>query len=75
MINGILLCGENINACGCEIAGKDDVEGNGDGHKEGCRQRTPGVQMLYIQMEFCPRTLRQVLDEGSLEDEDAWQVY
>ena len=26
--------------------------------------------MLYIQMEFCPRTLRQVLDEGPLEAED-----
>lgn len=30
------------------------------------------LQMLYIQMEFCPRTLRQALDDGS--DLDAWQV-
>lgn len=31
-------------------------------------------QMLYIQMEFCPRTLRQVLDEGPLDAEDCWQA-
>jgi hypothetical protein len=31
-------------------------------------------QMLYIQMEFCPRTLRQVLDEGPLDSEVCWQV-
>ncbi|CAK0752569.1 hypothetical protein CVIRNUC_002156 [Coccomyxa viridis] len=34
----------------------------------------PGVQMLYIQMEFCPRTLREVLDRGPLSPEDCWQV-
>jgi len=33
-----------------------------------------GLQMLYIQMEFCPRTLRQALDEGPMHDPDAWQV-
>ena len=30
--------------------------------------------MLYIQMEFCPRTLREVLDRGPLSPEDCWQV-
>lgn len=30
--------------------------------------------MLYIQMEFCPRTLKHVLAQGAIEDEDAWQV-
>ncbi len=34
----------------------------------------PRVQMLYIQMEFCPRTLREVLDRGPLSPEDCWQV-
>ncbi|KAG2496142.1 hypothetical protein HYH03_005744 [Edaphochlamys debaryana] len=29
---------------------------------------------LYIQMEFCPRTLAGVLAEGPLQEEDAWQV-
>ncbi len=33
-----------------------------------------GLQMLYIQMEFCPRTLRQALDEGPMPEPDAWQV-
>lgn len=31
-------------------------------------------QMLYIQMEFCPRTLKQVLLAGPIEEADAWQV-
>ena len=31
-------------------------------------------QVLYIQMEFCPRTLRDVLDAGPLQEADAWQV-
>ena len=31
-------------------------------------------QVLYIQMEFCPRTLRQVLDDGPMPEADAWQV-
>ena len=30
--------------------------------------------MLYIQMEFCPRTLREVLDKGPLSSDDCWQV-
>lgn len=34
----------------------------------------PRVQMLYIQMEFCPRTLREVLDKGALSPEDCWQA-
>ncbi|KAK9906778.1 hypothetical protein WJX75_007809 [Coccomyxa subellipsoidea] len=43
--------------------------------KTGSRQAAP-QQMLYIQMEFCPRTLRQVLDESpsGMEPEDCWQV-
>lgn len=32
------------------------------------------TQILYIQMEFCPRTLAGVLEEGALEEADAWQV-
>ena len=31
-------------------------------------------RMLYIQMEFCPRTLRDALDQGGLSEEQAWQV-
>ena len=31
-------------------------------------------QVLYIQMEFCPQTLRDVLDAGPLQEADAWQV-
>ena len=31
-------------------------------------------QVLYIQMEFCPRTLRGVLSMGALPDASAWQV-
>ena len=38
------------------------------------QQQQQQQQMLYIQMEFCPRTLRQVLDEGPLDAEDCWQV-
>ena len=34
----------------------------------------PQQQMLFIQMEFCPRTLREVLDRGPLNPEDSWQV-
>ncbi len=30
--------------------------------------------MLYIQMEYCPRTLRQALDEGPMDDLLAWRV-
>ena len=32
------------------------------------------LQILYIQMEFCPRTLRHVLDTSHLPDASAWQV-
>ncbi|KAL6780346.1 hypothetical protein ACKKBF_B13520 [Auxenochlorella protothecoides x Auxenochlorella symbiontica] len=31
-------------------------------------------QTLYIQMEYCTRTLRDVLDAGPLEDADRWLV-
>ena len=31
-------------------------------------------QMLYIQMEFCPRTLKKTLVTGPIEEADAWQV-
>ncbi|KAK9811583.1 hypothetical protein WJX72_006503 [[Myrmecia] bisecta] len=31
-------------------------------------------QMLYIQMEFCPRTLQQVLSEGPMDEASCWQV-
>ena len=31
-------------------------------------------RVLYIQMEFCPRTLRDALDQGGLTEEQAWQV-
>lgn len=31
-------------------------------------------QVLYIQMEFCPRTLSSVLEAGGLEEADAWGV-
>ncbi len=31
-------------------------------------------QMLYIQMEFCPRTLKKILVAGPIEEADAWQV-
>ena len=31
-------------------------------------------QMLYIQMEFCPRTLKKILLAGPVEEADAWQV-
>lgn len=41
---------------------------------ESARPPRGTLQMLYIQMEFCPRTLRQVLDEGPLDAEDCWQV-
>ena len=30
--------------------------------------------MLYIQMEFCPRTLKKILVAGPIEEADAWQV-
>ena len=32
-------------------------------------------QILYIQMEFCPRTLADVLEAGALEPADAWNVF
>ncbi len=32
----------------------------------------PSRQVLYIQMEFCPRTLAAVLEAGPLEEADAW---
>ncbi|KAL0052345.1 hypothetical protein WJX82_000639 [Trebouxia sp. C0006] len=31
-------------------------------------------QMLYIQMEFCPRTLKKILVAGPIEEADAWQL-
>lgn len=31
-------------------------------------------QMLYIQMEFCPRTLKKTLVAGPIEEAGAWQV-
>lgn len=31
-------------------------------------------QLLYIQMEFCPRTLRAVLDLGPIEEADRWRI-
>ena len=37
-------------------------------------QQSSEKQMLYIQMEFCPRTLKQVLLAGPIEEADAWQV-
>ena len=36
--------------------------------------RAQPQRMLYIQMEFCPRTLRDDLDQGGLSEEQAWQV-
>lgn len=30
--------------------------------------------MLYIQMEFCPRTLKKTLVAGPIEEGAAWQV-
>lgn len=30
--------------------------------------------LLYIQMEFCPRTLQHELESGGLQEEDAWQL-
>ena len=41
--------------------------------RKGKRQAGP-QQVLYIQMEFCPRTLRSVLDSGPVEEAEAWQV-
>lgn len=37
-------------------------------------QQGSGKQMLYIQMEFCPRTLKQVLLTGPVDELEAWQV-
>lgn len=37
-------------------------------------QDTRDKQMLYIQMEFCPRTLKKILVAGPIEEEAAWQV-
>ena len=31
-------------------------------------------RMLYIQMEFCPRTLKEALDAGPISEDQAWQV-
>ena len=42
--------------------------------QNGGRELESKVQMLYIQMEFCPRTLKQVLDQGAIDPADAWQV-
>jgi len=35
---------------------------------------TVPVQVLYIQMEFCPRTLGADLDAGPLDERDAWPI-
>ena len=37
-------------------------------------QGTKDKQMLYIQMEFCPRTLKKTLVAGPIEEGAAWQV-
>lgn len=29
---------------------------------------------MYLQMEFCPRTLKKILVAGPIEEADAWQV-
>eukprot|EP00955_Chlamydomonas_euryale_P113662 366229-Chlamydomonas_euryale.AAC.15 len=36
-------------------------------------QRLP-KQLLYIQMEFCSRTLQQALQAGPVTEEEAWQI-
>lgn len=43
------------------------------GRRQRTRSAAPG-QILYIQMEFCPRTLAQVLEAGGLDEADAWMV-
>ena len=32
------------------------------------------VEVLYIQMEFCPSTLRRQLQRGPLDDEQRWRI-
>lgn len=42
--------------------------------KEGGRKAVARKEQLYIQMEYCPSTLRDVLDAGPLEEEARWKV-
>ncbi|PSC69649.1 putative serine threonine-kinase GCN2 isoform B [Micractinium conductrix] len=42
------------------------------GHRS--RRRPAVQQVLFIQMEFCPRTLRDVLDSRELDDERRWSI-
>ena len=44
------------------------------GHPTAALHTSSEKQMLYIQMEFCPRTLKQALLAGPIEEADAWQV-
>ncbi|GAX82154.1 hypothetical protein CEUSTIGMA_g9582.t1 [Chlamydomonas eustigma] len=37
-------------------------------------RRDRSTQLLYIQMEFCPRTLQQMLLEAPLAEAEAWQM-
>ncbi len=49
--------------------------GTGTGtHRHGRTGESALRQTLYIQMEFCPRTLAELLEARSLEDPQRWQV-
>jgi eukaryotic translation initiation factor 2-alpha kinase 4 len=40
------------------------------------RSSLPATQYLYIQMEYCPnKTLRDVLDEGLMEEKEYWRLF
>lgn len=39
-----------------------------------CALQGQAVEVLYIQMEFCPTTLRRQLQAGPLEDDQRWRI-
>ena len=49
---------------------EDETEGTDDTG----RRRASRRQVLFIQMEFCPRTLQQQLSKGSILEEERWSI-
>ena len=52
---------------------KEEGEGE-EGEWEGEEEGHSGM-LLYIQMEYCPRTLRQVLDSGPIPPDLCWRLF
>lgn len=78
-----MLVGASGTASLREAEGPATSTGTDTEQKRGARRPNQAIRgtkqsgpqhVLYIQMEFCPRTLRSVLDSGPVDEMEAWQV-